>query len=148
MAKKEESKNVMTETNAYLANDNSGALDILRDLMLSPLGYQYIYLLNGMDIRGTQLINLYDNSCESNMDKFKRTILLLANKSIPSDAIKQNFDFVYAISFIDDEVQIKGGVPPYGEEFRLGCPMWDDWCNMQAESFGRRLADYSATQAK
>jgi hypothetical protein len=147
ITKEKDTRNFIQEVIVYLTNGSSDALRFLQELMLSHLGYQYIIILWNLDIRGTQISNLYDNSCGRNIEKVKRTILLFAAGVISIDDIKKNLDRRYAIAFIDDSIQIDG-VPEYGEKFDLSHLLWDEWCETQKKSFERRNAEYEMKSAE
>lgn len=139
MAKKLRVESSTKEIFLIMSEGNPSALMILREMMKTPKGLMDIYLLDHKDIRGSRIHMLYSDCCDCNHDKFDRTLLMIRSGVFTQEEINHNLGGrSFGLSFIDDSIEIDG-VPPYGENFSLSHPKWDEWCEAQKESFRRRI---------
>lgn len=122
-----------------MTEGNPGAMMVIMDMLKDPKGFLDILLLDHMEIRGSHLYMLHNDCCGRNNDKFKRTLKMFRCGTFTQAEINANLERTYAVPFIDDSVEIEGGIPPYGADFGPTHPKWEEWCKAQRTSFERRI---------
>ena len=137
MAGKIKSNMSMKEIVVTMSEGNPRALSVIMGMMQDPTGLLDIFMLDGMDIRGSHLYMLYNDCCQRDPAKFKRTLMLLSSGVFTQEQIHENLERCYALPFIDDSIEMEG-VPSYNDDFGPTHPKWDEWCEAQKESFRRR----------
>lgn len=121
-----------------MSEGNPGAIGVLMSMIKDPRGLLDILLCDSLEIRGSKLYMLYNDCCQKNDGKFKRTLQMLRGGIFTKEEIHANLNLVYAIPFIDDNIEIEG-IPSYDEEFELMDDKWDEYCALNKESFTKRL---------
>ncbi len=135
-------KNGMTMKDVVIAmsEGNPGAASVIMSMLRDPITLPYVSMLDDMDIRGAKIYMLYNDCSQRNLAKFKRTLELLRSGGFTQEQIHLNLDpAAYATPYVDDSIEMDG-VPPYGEEFDMTHPKWDEWSKVQKESFYRRFS--------
>lgn len=123
-----------------MSEGNPGAIQVIMQMMSDPdpIRFLDILLLDGLDIRGSQLYMLWSDCSDKNMEKYFRTLTMLRNGIFSEEQIKANLNLVYAIPFIDDSISPEE-TPAYGEEFGPDHPVWEEFCRIQREGFISKL---------
>lgn len=125
-----------------MCEGNPGAMMVIMGMISDPAGVMDILMLDGMDIRGEKLYMLNNDCCKRDPAKFKRTLMMIRSGVFTQEQIHANLERCYALPFIDDSIKMDG-VPPYGEDFGPGNPMWEKWCEAQKESYEQRCSKSS-----
>ena len=129
----------MLEVLMVMSEGNPGALTVLVSMLEgSPMGFSDILMLDGMDIRGVKVYMLGNDCCGRDMSKLSRTLSMIRGGVFTKEQIHANLERCRALPFIDDSIEMDG-VPPYGEFFGPGHPLWDDWCSVQKESYEQHV---------
>ncbi len=113
-----------------MSEGNPGAINVLKNIMEDENGLLSILVLDSLDIRGSKLWALYNDSCNKNKKKFKRTLKVLNCGVYSHEEIQNNLSAYYPVPFIDDSIKIKG-VPTYDEDFGPGDPKWNEFVSIQ-----------------
>ena len=121
-----------------MSEGNPGAMEVLMEMMSDTRLFMDILLCDSLNIRGSKLYMLYNDCCGKNKDKFARTLKMLRSGIFSSEQIQSNFELVYALPFIDDNIVVDG-VPVFGDEFGPGHEKWEEYCARNKESFKKRL---------
>ena len=123
-----------------MSEGNPGALNVLMQMMNDPRDFMDILLCDSLDIRGSKLYMLNNDCCGRDINKFRRTLMMLRSGVFTDKQIHQNLELAYAIPFIDDNIKIEG-VPPYGKDFGPTHEKWEEFCEKNKESFIERLEE-------
>ena len=113
-----------------MSEGNPGALTVLMQMMQDPRSTLDILLLDSLDIRGSKIWMLYSDSCNKDMGKFERTLMVLRSGAFSTEVIQGNLNLCYAQPFLDDTITIEG-VPAYGEHFGPTHPKWKEYIEAQ-----------------
>ena len=121
-----------------MSEGNPGALNVVMQMLEDPSLTLDLLLCDSYGIRGSQLYMLHNDCCGRNNDKFRRTLKMIRCGIFSREQIKENLNLPRAIPFIDDNIVIEG-VPPYGEEFKISDPKWQEFCDKQKAAFTEEL---------
>ena len=121
-----------------MSEGNPGALMVVMEMLEDPSLTLDLLLCDSYGIRGSQLYMLHNDCCGRDNDKFRRTLMMIRCGIFSREQIKENLDLPRAIPFIDDSIVIEG-VPPYGEEFTIDNPKWQEFCDKQKAAFTQKL---------
>jgi len=122
-----------------MSEGNPGALTILMQMIGDPTGILDILTCDSLEIRGSKLYMLWNDCCERNYAKFKRTLAMLKVGLFSQEEIQKNLSLTRAIPFIDDSIIVEG-VPTYEEDFGFGDEKWTEFCTKQREAFVQKLS--------
>lgn len=100
-----------------------GALSVLMRMLEEQNGISDIRLLDTLGINGSKIWYLYNDSCDRNMDKFRRTLMAFRCGAYTDEEIQANLESGMTIPFLDDSVQIDG-ISPYDKDFGPKDPRW------------------------
>lgn len=120
-----------------MVQGNPGALTVVKMMLTDsdPNSMFDLVYLEGLEIKGPKLWQLYSDCSNKNFDKMKKTISLFKLGVFSENDIHSNIGLDYAISFIDDNID-------YGEDFGPGDEKWEEYCLEQKESFDKRLKEH------
>ncbi len=121
-----------------MCEGNPGALNVIMQMMRDPRSLMDILLCDSLDIRGSKLYMLYNDCCNKNNEKFKRTLMMLRCGIFSKEQIQANLNLPYAMPFIDDSIVIEG-VPPYGQNFGPVNEKWKEFCTKNRDAFNQKL---------
>ena len=132
-------KEAKEEITLAMSKGSPGAIMAIMAFLEKPGHELDIFILDSLGIHGPMLCKFYKDCCGRNVDKASRTLEMFVFNVFLEDEIYENLNSFKAIPFIDDSIEIDG-VPPYGKEFDIEDPVWDEWCKAQKASFKRRMA--------
>ena len=124
---------------SVMCEGNPGAAAVLGQMASDFRTFMDIFLCDSLGIRGSKLYMLNNDCCGRNIDKFKRTLMMLRCGVFTDEEIHTNLELGRAIPFIDDSIAIDG-VPSYNEEFGPGDEKWEEFCKLNKEAFTKKLA--------
>ena len=135
-------KSRQNETAAFYTKMSSGepnAFEVTKKLMDEGC-YIDLEFCDQYEIRGARLCRLYNECCNNNTSKFKRTILLFKIGVYSKEDIISNLDLSTPIPFIDDNIKIFGA-PSYDEQPDYTDPAFDAFCQENQTNFLNKLKD-------
>jgi len=125
----------------YAMSDNLKETEpIIKELLGNIEGVACLIYCHDFGIRGFDLYKLYNDSCACNIEKFKRTILMLRENVFTEEEIRDNLDFIYSIPFISDTT-LTDDIPDYGMDFGPTSEGWNKYCKQNREIFISKLKE-------
>jgi hypothetical protein len=87
-----------------MGDGDTDAIEILKTYLVDVLGLAYIYALDSIGIRGTNLSKLYNKCCNGDMELFDSTLGAFLNKVYKEEDIEANLKLEKPVPFIDSTI--------------------------------------------
>lgn len=124
-----------------ISDGNPGALTMILENLIDSEYFNYILLCEKLNITGSKLFMLYKDCCNSDKEKFIRTVKMIIAGVFTEEQIQNNFELLYAIPFIDESIPMPKE-SNNSKYFGPGHENWDEYCNKQRDSFDSRLEEF------
>ena len=112
-----------------------GSLKLLMEMLNDQDFIPNILLLDSLDIRGSKIWKLYNDCCDRDKEKFRRTLMTFRYGAFNEDEIQTNLSLDYALPFLSDSTRVKIS----DEKFGPYHPDWEKYVLSQKRSFRRKL---------
>ncbi len=121
-----------------MSENNLETVSILTKMIDNSRFIINIYLLDYLEISGSQICTLYNCCCGRDNSTFSRTLMMLNSNVFSKEEVKENFEKDEPIPFIDEDVVIEGA-PIYNENYGPSYPKWGEYCDKQREAFINKI---------
>ena len=130
-----------------MSENNPGALTIVMRMLSNSDLASSLLLCDSFDIRGTHLYVLFNNCCNNDTNKFKRTLTMFKSGVFTQSEIDDNLELDNPIPFIDDNLGIDN-LPSYYEPFTDKHPKWKEFCLKNRKVFLEKLSEAKKVAAQ